>query len=256
MERHIGRGEQHVTVTDVTAAWSVLSLQGPQTRSLLQDLVDADLSAAAFPFATAREVDIGFARALVCRLSYVGELGFELYIPVECAAGVCERILAAGEPHGLRPAGYHTIEHLRSEGGYREYQLDLTPLDTPLEAGLGFTLKLDRDVDFVGREALLRQRAAPLTKRLVLFRLQHPEVMLHHDEPIWLDGRIAGYVSSGAYGHTLGCSVGMGYVHHADGVTSELVGKASFEIEVAGERWPAEGSFRPFYDPTGSRRRA
>lgn len=254
MLRNVRAGEQ-VTVADVTSQYAVLSIQGPGSRALLQEVVDADLTGAAFPFATAREVDIGFAHALAYRLTYVGELGWELYIPVECADEVCGLILSAGAARGLRPAGYHAIEHLRLECGFREYQLDLTPVDTPLEAGLGFTLKLDGGVDFTGRDALLRQRERALTKRMVQFRLAEPAPRLFHDEPVVMDGHIAGYISSGAYSFTFGRSVGMGYVHDPDGVTAERIAAARFEIEVAGERHVAEASLRAFYDPSGARRR-
>ncbi len=255
MLRNISAGES-VAVADVTPQYAVLSIQGPASRALLQEVVDTELNNDAFPFATAREVDIGFARVLAYRLTFVGELGWELYIPVECANDVCGLILAAGAAHGLRPAGYHAIEHLRLECGFREYQLDLTPEDTPLEAGLGFTLKLDSGVDFTGRDALLRQREQPLAKRMVQFRLADPAPQLFHDEPIVMDGRIVGYISSGAYSFTFGRSVGMGYVHHPEGVDAERIAAAPFEIEVAGERHAAEASLRAFYDPAGARRRS
>nr|NIS39333.1 aminomethyl transferase family protein [Desulfuromonadales bacterium] len=143
---------------------------------------------------------------------------------------------------------------LRAERAYREYELDLTPEDTPLEAGLGFTVRFEKPDGFVGRDALQRQKeAGPLAKRLVMFKLKDPEPVLFGEEVIWMDGRIAGYISSGAYGFTLGASVGMGYVRHPDGVTKDLVESAIWEIEIAGERYPAEASLRAFYDPAGGR---
>ncbi len=253
MERNFD-SDAHVNLTDVTGAYAVLSVQGPKSRTLLSRLTDADLSNQGFPFATSQEVEIGYARLIANRLTYVGELGWELHVPTEFARDVCDRLLAEGEALGLKPAGYHALEHLRSERAYREYGLDLTPEDTPLEAGLGFTVRFDKPDEFTGREALLRQKeAGPLGKRLVMFKLKDPEPVLFHEEAIWMDGRIAGYVSSGAYGFTLGASIGMGYVRHPDGVTQELVDSATWEIEIACERYPAQASMRAFYDPTGGR---
>jgi 4-methylaminobutanoate oxidase (formaldehyde-forming) len=255
MERNFDP-DARVSLTDVTSAFAVLSVQGPKSRALLGRLTDNDLSNAGFPFATSREIEIGYARFIANRLSYVGELGWELHVPTEFAQDVCDRLLAEGESLGLKPAGYHALEHLRSERAYREYELDLTPEDTPLEAGLGFTVRLDKPGGFIGRDALLRQtEAAPLGKRLVMFKLKDPEPVLFGEEVIWMDGRIAGYMGSGAYGFTLGASVGMGYVRHPDGVTKELVDSATWEIEIAGERYPTEASLRAFYDPAGDRGR-
>ena len=253
IERHIGDGDR-VALTDVTSGYAVLSLQGPRSREILARVTDADLSNEGFPFATSREIDIGYARAIANRLTYVGELGWELHIPTEFAPGVFEAVMAAGAESGLTPAGYHALEHLRSERAYREYELDLTPEDTPLEAGLGFTVGLDKPGGFVGRDVLLRQKeAGPLPKRLVMFRLADPEPVLFHEELIRRDGEIVGYVSSGAYGFTLGRSVGMGYVRHPEGVTKDYVESGEWEIEIACERFPAEASLRAFFDPKGVR---
>ncbi len=253
IERHITH-DLNVTLTDVTSGYAVLSLQGPNSRDILSRITDADLDNESFPFASSRQIDIGYARVIANRLTYVGELGWELHIPTEFAQGVFDMLIEAGADFGLKPAGYHALEHLRSERAYREYGLDLTPADTPFEAGLGFTVRLGKAGGFVGRDALLRQRdAGPLPKRLVMFKLKDPEPVLFHEEIIRMNGAIAGYVSSGAYGFTLGASVGMGYVHHADGVTADLVGGADWEIEIACERYPAEASLRAFYDPGGER---
>ena len=253
IERYINR-DQQVTLTDVTSGYAVLSLQRPKSREILSMVTDADLGNEAFPFATSREIDIGYARVLVNRLTYVGELGWELHIPTELAQGVFDLIIDAGADLGLKPAGYHALEHLRCERAYREYELDLTPEDTPLEAGLGFTVKLDKPSGFIGREALMRQKeAGALTKRLVMFKLKHPEPVLFHEEVIRLDDDIVGYISSGAFGFTLGASVAMGYVHHKDGVTADLIRNGNFDIEIAGERFEALASLRPFYDPRGER---
>ena len=252
IESHLDN-EQHVTTTDVTSAYAVLSVQGPSSRELLSTITDADLSNQAFPFATSQEIDIGFAKVIANRLTYIGELGWELHIPTEFADEVCSLLLAKGEEFDLTPAGYHALEHLRSECAYREYQLDLTPEDTPLEAGLGFTVCLDKSGGFIGRDALMKQIETPLTKRLVVFSLIDPEPVLWHDELIRLDGEIVGYISSGAYGFTCGRSVGMGYVHHPDGVTKELLDNGKFEIEIACETFNAVASFQASYDPKRER---
>lgn len=253
IERHI-TGDRNVTLTDVTSGYTVLSLQGPKSRDILSKVTDADLSTEAFPFATSQEIDLGYARVIANRLTYVGELGWELHIPTEFAQGVFDAVMNAGADFGLKPAGYHALEHLRSERAYREYELDLTPEDTPLEAGLGFAVKLDKPGGFIGRDALMRQKeAGPLTKRLVMFKLRDPEPVLFHEEIIRLNGNIVGYISSGAYGFTLGTSVGMGYVNHPGGVTKDLIESGEWEIEIACERHPADASLRAFFDPTGER---
>ena len=252
IEGHLGDG--HVTLTDVTSAYAVLSLQGPNSRELLSSISDADLSNEGFPFATSREIDLGYARVIANRLTYVGELGWELHIPTEFAQHVFDTVWQAGTDLGLKAAGYHALEHLRSERAYREYELDLTPEDTPFEAGLGFSVNLDKPGGFIGREALVKQKEqGDLRKRLVMFKLRDPEPVLFHEEPIWMNGELVGYISSGAYGFTLGASVGMGYVRHLDGVTKDLVKSAEWEIEIACERYAADASLSAFYDPRGER---
>ncbi|MCP5072717.1 MAG: FAD-dependent oxidoreductase [Rhodobacteraceae bacterium] len=252
IERHLGDG--HVTLTDVTSGYTVLSLQGPKSRDILSAVSDADFCNDSFPFATSQVIDVGFARVIANRLTYVGELGWELHIPTEFAQHVFDRLWEAGADHGLKAAGYHALEHLRSERAYREYELDLTPTDTPFEAGLGFAVKLDKPGGFIGRDALLRQKQrGVLTKRLAMFKLKDPEPVLFHEEPIWLNGDLVGYISSGAYGFTLGSSVGMGYVNHAQGVTRDMVECGDWQIEIACERFSAVASLSAFYDPRGER---
>lgn len=220
---------------------------------MLGRVSDAELSNEAFAFLTSREIEIGYAPVIAKRMTFIGELGWELHIPSEFAQGVYDVLVEAGAEFGLRQAGYHALEHLRCERAYREYALDITPDDTPYEAGLGFTVKMEKPGGFMGRETLAAQQGKVLSKRLVMFKLADPRPALFHDELIRLDGEIAGYISSGAYGFTLGHSVGMGYVHHPDGITQELLENAKFEIEIACDRYPAEASFRPFYDPKGAR---
>ena len=243
----------HAVLTDVTSGWSVLSVMGPQSRALLQPLSADDFSNEAFPFGTSREIDLGYARVRATRISYVGELGWELYVPTEFAPGVFDVILENGPAHGFHLAGYHALNSLRIEKGYRHWGHDITDEDTPLESGLGFAVKWDKPGGFVGREALEERRNAPLSRRLVQFLLEDPEPMLYHEEPIWRDGVRVGRTTSGMYGHTLGGSVGLGYVEHSGGVDQEFIAAGNFELEVAGKRFAATASLRPMYDPTGEK---
>ncbi len=246
--------EKGAYVTDVTSGYALLSLQGPDSRKVLSELTTASLSNEDFPYFTAREVDLYHARGWAFRLSFVGELGWELYVPSEFASGVYDAIADTGGSFGLVNAGMETLESTRTEAGRRDYGLDMENSDTPLEAGLGFAVDFDKPDGFVGRDALMRQRESrPLTSRLVQFLLEDPEPLLYGEEPIIYQGDPVGYLRSGAYGHTLGGAMGMGYVEHTDGVTVDLVNSGGFEIQVAGERFPAKTSLRPMYDPKGLR---
>ena len=247
-----GIGAARVTLSDVTSAFTVLGVMGPRSRELLARVTGADLSPAAFPFGTAREIEIGYAMVRATRITYVGELGWELDVPAEFAANVYETTVAAGEAFGLRHAGYHAMDSLRMEKGYRSWGHDVGGEDTPLEAGLGFAVAFKKD-GFVGREVLLRQRDKPLARRLVMFTLADSEPLLLGDEPIYRDGVLVGRITSGAYGHTLGRSVGMGYVTHADGVDAGFVRAGRWELEIAMERVPAAAHLEPPYDPTSAR---
>jgi 4-methylaminobutanoate oxidase (formaldehyde-forming) len=240
---------ENVSAVDMTSSVAVLSVQGPNSRALLQDVSSTDFSNEAFPFATARQIELGRNTLTAYRLTYVGELGYELYIPIEIAQQVCTLLLDTGARHQLQPAGYNAIEHLRMECGFREFPLDMTPRDTLLEAGLGFTAKFDTRINFNGRDALLRQKDAPLRRRLVQFKLHDPDAVLWHDEPIRMNGNVVGYIGSGAYSFMFGRSLGMGYVTCEEGITQALLDQATFEIELACERIPATASLRPFFDP-------
>jgi len=242
-----------VTLTDVTGAHAVLGLMGPRSRELLARVTDADLANAAFPFATSREIAVGRAVARASRITYVGELGWELYVPVEQAAGVYDDLWQAGAALGLRDGGYYAIDSLRMEKAYRAWGRELTPDDTPWEAGLGFAVRLDKPGGFLGREALLQQRDERSTKRLVTFVLEEAQAMPWGDEPILRDGRVVGTVTSAAFGHTLGRAVAMGYVRDEAGVDDRYVSAGAFALDVGGERVAARASLAAPYDPRAAR---
>ena len=255
LKRHIP-ADAHCVLTNVTPAMGVISVMGPNARKLLQPLTPEDLSNEAFGFANSREIELGYAHVRASRITFVGELGWELYIPTEFVAGVYDEITTAGEAIGLAHAGYHALDSLRMEKAYRHWSHDITDEDTPLEAGLGFTVKFDKPGGFIGRDALLRQREQGVQRRLLQFRLLDPEPLLYHNEPVWQRGRIIGHVTSGSYGHTLGGSVGLGYVDTSGVQDVGELPEDGFEIEVAGVRIPAEASLRPMYDPEGRRIRS
>jgi 4-methylaminobutanoate oxidase (formaldehyde-forming) len=251
LQRHIAPGA-HCVLTNVTSGFGVLSLMGPQARDLLQSLTPDDVSDRAFPFATSRTIELGYALVRASRITYVGELGWELYVPTEFMLGVYDELVSAGANYGLVHAGYHALNSLRIEKAYRHWGHDITDEDTPLEAGLGFAVKLDKPGGFIGREALLQQQKSGLRKRLVQFKLKSPEPLLYHNEPIWRGDSIVGFVRSGMYAHTLGAAVGLGYVTVPQGAASGT-GLDDYDIEVAGIRHPAIASLRPLYDPQNER---
>jgi len=248
--------DAHCFLTDVTAAYAGLNVQGPKARDLLAKVTSADLSNEAFPFGASRQIELGYATVRASRISYVGELGWELSIPTDMALHVWETIVEAGADFGLAHVGMHAMNSLRIEKAYRHWGDDIADEDTPLEAGLGFAVKFDKPGGFIGRDALLAQKEEGLTRRLVQFRLTDPEPLLYHNEPILRDGDICGYVTSAMYGHTLGGAVGLGYVANPDGVDADYVKAGTYEIEVACERFAAEASLRPMYDPKGERMKA
>jgi 4-methylaminobutanoate oxidase (formaldehyde-forming) len=243
-----------VSVTDVTSAYALLSVQGPASRKLLSQITTTSLSNEDFPYFTGQELDLHQARGFAFRMSFVGELGWELYVPSEFALGVYDRIVEVGSAIGMMHAGMETLESTRTEAGRRDYGLDMENTDTPLEAGVGFAVDFDKPGGFIGRDALFKQKEnRPYSSRLVQFLLDDPEPLLYGEEPILRDGEPVGYLRSGAYGHTLGGAMGMGYVEDEDGVTLDMITSSSFEIQVAGERFPASASLRPMYDPKGER---
>ncbi|MBK6514392.1 MAG: GcvT family protein [Polyangiaceae bacterium] len=242
-----------VRVVDVTGMFSVLSLMGPRSRDVLSAIADADLSNEAFPYQTCREVAIGGAIVRALRTTFVGELGWELHVPVEAALTVYDRLMRAGAEHGIVNAGYRAIDSLRLEKGYKNWGSDLTPNDTPLEAGHAALVKLKRETPFLGRQALEAQRAAPLKKRLAIFSVADASVVLLGRETILRDGERVGYLTSGGYGYTVERGLGLGYVRRAEGVSDAFLSSGSYELEVAGDRVPCELSTRAVYDPTGAR---
>jgi len=248
--------EARAVATDVTSGSAVLGLMGPRSRELLSSLTDTDLSNGAFPFGTSREIDLGYAKVRASRITYVGELGWELYVPTEFAAGVYETLAGAGQEIGLALAGYHAMNSLRMEKGYRHWGHDIADEDTPLEAGLGFAVAFGKNADFIGRAALERQKGEGPRRRLVLFALEDAEPLVYHNEPIWRDGTLVGRVTSGAYSHTLGRSLCMGYVRGDAPVTPGFLLSGAYEIEIASTRFKAKPSLKPFYDPGSERIKA
>ena len=252
MRRHMGNFS--VVITDVTAAEGVLAVMGPQARALMQKVSPNDFSNATNPFGTMQEIEIGMGLARAHRVSYVGELGWEIYVSADMAGHVFETLFEAGQDLGLKLCGMHMMDCARIEKAFRHFGHDITCEDNVLEAGLGFAVKTDKPA-FMGREAVLAKKEAGLQRRLVQFRLTDPEPLLYHNEPVLRDGQIVGYLSSGAYGHHLGGAIGMGYVPCA-GETAAQVLASRYEIDVAGTRVVAEAALKPMYDPTGARTKA
>ncbi|MFC3613123.1 FAD-dependent oxidoreductase [Lutimaribacter marinistellae] len=252
MARHVG--DYRVTLTDMTAAEGVLAVMGPHARELMTRVSPNDFSNATNPFGTAQEIELGLGLARVHRVTYVGELGWEIYVSADMAAHAFETLWQAGQDMGLKLCGMHMMDTCRIEKGFRHFGHDITPEDHVLEAGLGFAVKTDKP-DFIGRDAVLRKKEEGLSARLLQFRLTDPEPLLYHNEPILRDGQIVGYLSSGAYGHHLGSAIGMGYVP-CKGESAQDVLASTYEIDVMGSRVTAEASLKPLYDPKSERAKA
>ena len=250
-----GCRECDVTITDITEEMATFGVMGPNSRALLAELTPERLDNEAFPFGAARTIEVAGHEVLALRMTYVGELGWEFYVPWSEANPVYDAIVDAGARHGLRHAGYHAMNTLRTEAGYRSWGHDLTDEDTPIEAGLGFAVDWDKP-SFVGREALLAQREQPRAKRLIQFRLEDPDRLLVHDEPIFRDGDLVGRTSSGMWSYVEDRCLAMGYLTNEAGVTKEWLETGDFEIEVATERITATPSIRSFYDPRSLRVKA
>ena len=242
-------------LVDVTSAYAVFGVMGPRSRDLLRGLTSEDLSDEAFPFGTSRQISLGYATVRATRITYVGELGWELYVPAEFAVGVYEDLMASGTSHRVGRGGYYAIESMRLEKGYRAFGRELTPSENPVEAGLLFACKLKTDIPFLGREALEAAKADGPRKKLVGVMVQAPEAMLWGGELVLRDGVVAGQVTSAAWGATVGSCVGLAYVRATDDavVTADWVTAGSYEVVAGDERYPVSVSLRPFYDPANAR---
>ncbi|MCO6179676.1 FAD-dependent oxidoreductase [Ciceribacter sp. RN22] len=237
-------------LADITEEWGTLSLMGPKARDVLAAVTSADVSNAAFPFGHVREIPIAGATVRALRVTYVGELGWELHIPISVLGEVYDALMVAGSDHGIRPIGYRALESLRLEKGYRAWSSDITPNDTPFEAGLGWAVKLRKNTDFLGRRALEGLAGKPPKKRLMGFTVDDQSVVLAGRETILRNGEPVGYLTSGGYGYTIGKNIGYGYVRNADGVSDEYLKSGTYELVVAAERTPATLHFGPLYDPS------
>ncbi len=248
-----GCREHDVTISDITDDWSVLGVMGPNSRGLLQSLTKIDLSDEAFTFGTMKSVVIADVTCRALRMSYVGELGWELYVPVGQTEAVYSAVTEGGEPHGLRHAGFHAMNSLRLEAGYRHWGHDISDEDTPLEAGLGFAVAWEKPGGFVGREALLSQRDAPKSKRLIQFRIEDAELISYHDDPIFRDDIYVGRTTGGMWSHVENRCLTMAYVGNSEGVTQRWLDDGEWEIEIGTRRRPVTPSIRSFYDPRNQR---
>ena len=234
-----------VDIEDITENYAVLGVMGPDSRGLLGSLTDADLGNRAFPFATSAEIQIAGKQLRASRITYVGALGWELYIPWQEAAAVYTAVAGLSPAH----AGYHAMDSLRMEKAYRHWGHDISDEDTPIEAGLSFTVDWDKPGGFIGRDALLAQKSNGVKKRLGLFALEDPEPLLYHDEPIWQNGRPVGFITSGAFGHTVGTSLGFGYVTSDRPITRKELRAGRFEIEIGNKKFNARCTLRALHDP-------
>ena len=254
--------DHSLSITDVTAEYAQLNVQGPRSRAVLAGLTATDLSTEAFGFRSAGWAELAGVRLLLARITYLGELGYELYVPAAQALTVYDAVQFAGAPSGLRPVGLKALASLRMEKAYRDFGHDIDNTDCPLEAGLGFALALDKPCSFIGREAVLKRKeanaaAGGMARRIVQVRVLDPERLLYHAEIVLRDGQPVGYVRAGSYGWTLGSAVGLVMVERgAEPVTADWLSAGSWEVDVADRRYPAEVSLRPMYDPTSARVRA
>ena len=247
-------GDSHAFVTDVTSGYAQINVQGPLSRELMAAVTSTDMSNEAFGFRTARYIDIGFARVLCIRITYLGELGYELHIPAEQAAAVYDRLVAAGEPLGLRHAGLKALASLRMEKAYRDYGHDIDNTDSVLEAGLGFAVAADKPGGFIGRQAVLAQRAqGPLKRRLVQVLLNDPEPLMFHAEVVSRNGRSAGYIRAASYGFTLGGAVGLAMIDADQPINQRYLDEGEWSVRIGDATYQARASLRPLYDPASKR---
>ena len=252
IRRHLPAGAA-AHLVDVTSAFGTLSVMGPNACDILGEVTEGEFGPEAFPFGAVREIFIAGAPVRAIRLSFVGELGWELHIPTEYMLTVYDALLEAGAPHGMGHAGYRAIDSLRLEKGYRVWAADIGPDYSPLEAGLSFAVSFKKDADFIGRAALEAQAKAPLTRRLVSFAIDDPDAIVMGRETIYRDGENVGWITSGGHGHTVDREIGLGYVRHADGVSDDFLTAAAYEIEIATRRFPATLHTEALYDPENTR---
>lgn len=248
---HLPGGD--IKLTDITEDWGTLSLMGPLARDVLSKLTDADVSNAGFPFAHVRSIEIAGHPVRALRVTYVGELGWELHVPIAAIGEVFDALMHAGSEQDIRPVGYRAIESLRLEKGYRAWSSDITPNDTPFEAGLGWAVKMRKNSAFMGRTALEAVSGQQLAKRLAGFTIEDPDAVLLGRETILRNGEFAGYLTSGGYGYTIGKGIGYGYVRNADGVSDDYLTSGTYELVVANENIPAQIGMNGFFDPSNTR---
>ncbi len=249
---HVAKGLD-VALKDVTEEFGTLSLMGPRARDILAKVTSADAGNAAFPFGAVREIEVARVIVRALRVTYVGELGWELHIPIADLGVVYDALMAAGAPHGLRLTGYRALESLRLEKAYRAWGSDITPNDTPFEAGLGWAVKLKTDIDFLGRAALETAAKAPLKKKLATFTCADPAVTLLGRETILRDGVQVGYLTGGGFGYSIGRPIGLGYVRNATGVSDDFIVSGSYQLIVAQQKVKADVHVAPLYDPANAR---
>ncbi len=245
--------DKQVTLANVTHSQAMIGLMGPHSRAVLSKLTGADLSNDGFEFGTGRTISLAGFDVFALRMSYVGDLGWELYVANADAVGVYDALIDEGRPHGLVHAGYHAMNSLRLEAGMRHWGHDITDEDTPLEAGLGFTVAWDKPVDFNGRSALEAQRRQPRTKRLIQLRIEDPDLLTYHDEPLYRDGVVVGRISSSMWSATQNRCCAMGYVTHDEAVTKEWLDGGSWETNIGSRRVPVSTSIRSWFDPQNQR---
>jgi sarcosine dehydrogenase len=252
IKEHLPRGKD-IALTDITESMSTLSLMGPKSRDVLVMATKADVSNPVFPFGTVQEIEIAGHKLWALRVTYVGELGWELHMPMTATADVYDCLMSMGAAHQIRPVGYRALESLRLEKGYRAWGSDITPNDTPFEAGLGWAVKIRSGIPFLGRDALEAVAISPLKKSFVGFTVEDESAVLVGRETILRNGEFAGYLTSGGYGYSVGKPLGYGYVRYAEGVTSDYLLSGKFELIIANEVKPARISLEPFVDPANLR---
>ena len=254
IQRAIPEGA-HAFLVDMSSAYAMLGVMGPNARKLMQKVSDADFSNEAFPYGSAKEISVGYATPLAVRMSFAGELGWELYVPTEFAAGMFDALISAGKEMDVKMVGLHAVDSLRLERGFKHWPSDISPEHSPLEAGLGFAVDFSKE-DFLGKEVLLQQKANGLKRKLVMFSVDDPDPLIYHDEPIYRNGELVSENTHGAYGYLVGGSVGMCYLKNEDGITNDWIQAGTYEIGANGKRYPITIHLSAPHDPKGLRARS